>query len=163
VASGSPLTFRLVPALTARDRAAVLAILENAQWVYALSRYPKKQVLDDQVDMKMLRDRIGAMRKAAEDLSPAQRKKVDVPWARLEDDPDETPDMLWTLAKKVTPKLIAELRPLVRDTPEAAFLISPEPKKAAAKKKAATARKGKRRRSGPGDPRRGADRGTSAT
>jgi hypothetical protein len=45
-----------VPALTARDRAAVLAILENAQWVYALSRYPKKQVLDDQVDMKMLRD-----------------------------------------------------------------------------------------------------------
>jgi hypothetical protein len=143
VASGSPLTFRLVPALTNRDRAAVLAILENAQWVYALSRYPKKQVLDDQVDMKMLRDRISAMRKAVQDLSAAQRKNVDVPWARLEDDPDETPEMLWVVAKKVTPKLIAELRPLVSDTPEAAFLISPEKKKAPTKKKPATRKRKK--------------------
>ena len=129
------LIFRVVPGLTARDRAATLAILENAQWVYALGRYPKKQVLDDEIDVKMLRDRIGAMRKAAQDLSPAQRKKIDLPWARLEDDPDETPDMLWTVAKKVTPKVLAELRPLVSDAPEAAFLISPEPKKPAAKKK----------------------------
>ena len=132
-----------MPGLTSRDRAATLALLENAQWVYALGRYPKKQVLDDAVDVKMLRDRISAMRKAAQDLSPAQRKRVDVPWARLEEDPDETPDMLWTVAKKVTPKLIAELWPLVSDTPEAAFLISPEPKKKTAtnKKKASTARK----------------------
>jgi len=134
-----------VPGLTARDRAATLAILENAQWVYALSRYPKKQVLDDEVDLKMLRDRIGAMRKAAQDVSPAQRKKVDVPWGRLEDDPDETPEMLWTVAKKVTPKILAELRPLVNDTPEAAFLISPEAMKPAAKKKATTARKRKKK------------------
>jgi hypothetical protein len=136
-----------VPTLTARDRAATLAILENAQWVYALSRYPKKQVLDDEIDVKMLRDRIAAMRKAAQDLSPAQRKKVDVPWTRLEDDPDDTPDMLWTVAKKVTPKVLAELRPLVSDTPEAAFLISPEPKKTTAKtkKKATTARKRKKK------------------
>jgi len=132
VASG--VTFRLVPGLSARDRAATLAVLENAQWVYALGRYPKKQVLDDEIDVRMLRDRIGAMRKAAQDLSPAQRKKIDVPWARLEDDPDETPDMLWTVAKKVTPKVLAEMRPLVSDTPEAAFLITPEPKKTAAKK-----------------------------
>ncbi len=132
-----------MPGLTSRDRAATLALLENAQWVYALGRYPKKQVLDDAVDVKMLRDRIGAMRKAALELSPAQRKRVDVPWARLEEDPDETPDMLWTVAKKVTPKLIAELRPLVSDTPEAAFLISPETKKktVANKKKASTPRK----------------------
>ena len=132
-----------MPGLTSRDRAATLALLENAQWVYALGRYSKKQVLGDAVDVKMLRDRISAMRKAAQELSPAQRKRVDVPWARLEDDPDETPDMLWTLAKKVTPKLIAELRPLVRDTPEAAFLISPEPNKKtpANKKKASTAHK----------------------
>ena len=134
-----------MPGLTARDRAATLAILENAQWVYALSRYPKKQVLDDEVDLKMLRDRIGAMRKAAQDVSPAQRKKVDVPWGRLEEDPDETPEMLWTVAKKVTPKILAELRPLVNDTPEAAFLISPEAMKPAAKKKATTARKRKKK------------------
>jgi hypothetical protein len=124
-----------VPAVTARDRAAILALLENAQWVYALGRYPRKQILDDPSDMKMLAGRIGAMRKAAGELSAAQKKKADVPWARLEDDPDETPEMLWTVTKKVVPKLIAELRPLVSDTPEAAFLISPEAKKPAAKKK----------------------------
>jgi hypothetical protein len=129
-----------VGTLSTRDRTAVLAMLENAQWVYALARYPKKQVLDDPVDVKMLRERIAAMRKAAGAVSPAQKKKVDIPWARLEDDPDETPEMLWTVAKKVTPKLIAEMRPLVSDTPEAAFLISPE-KKTPPKKKSATARK----------------------
>ena len=133
-----------MPGLTSRDRAATLAILENAQWVYALSRYPKKQVLDDEIDVKMLRDRIGAVRKAATELSVAQKKKVDVPWGRLEDDPDETPDMLWTVAKKVTPKVLSELRPLVSDTPEAAFLISPEKKKTPVKKKPATARNRKK-------------------
>jgi hypothetical protein len=130
--------------MSARDRAATLAILENAQWVYALGRYPKKQVLSDDVDVKMLRDRISAMRRAAQELSPAQRKKVDIPWARLEDDPDETTEMLWTVVKKVTPKVIAELRPLVSDTPEAAFLISPEPEKIKAKRKPATARRKRR-------------------
>jgi len=134
-----------VPTLVGRDRAATLAILENAQWVYALGRYPKKQVLDDPSDVKMLASRIGAMRKAAGELSAAQKKKVDVPWARLEEDPDETPDMLWTVAKKIVPKVIAELRPLVSDTPEAAFLISPQPKKAPVKKKTATARKKRKR------------------
>lgn len=128
--------------LSARDRAATIAVLENAQWVYALSRYPKKQVLDDEIDVKMLRDRIAAMRKAAQGLSPAQRKKIDIPWGRLEEDPDETPDMLWTVAKKVTPQVLSALRPLVSDTPEAAFLISPEPKKRGAKtRKTARARK----------------------
>ncbi len=134
-----------MPGLTSRDRAATLAILENAQWVYALSRYPKKQVLDDEIDVKMLRDRIGAMRKAATELSVAQKKKVDVPWGRLEEDPDETPDMLWTVAKKVTPKVLSELRPLVSDTPEAAFLISPEKKAPVKKKKkSSTTRKRKK-------------------
>ena len=147
MASARRLVFRLVPGLTARDRAATLAVLENAQWVYALSRYPKKQVLDDEIDVKMLRDRIGAMRKAAEGISAAQRRKIDVPWARLEEDPDETPDMLWTVAKKVTPKVLTEMRPLVSDTPEAAFLITPEAKKPAAKKtkrKVTSARKRKK-------------------
>ena len=122
----------------------MLAILENAQWVYALGRYPRKQVLEDPVDLRMLRERVGAMRKAAGELSAAQKKEIDIPWARLEDDPDETPEMLWTVAKKVTPKLIAEMRPLVSDTPEAAFLISPEKKKPPVKKKSATARKRKK-------------------
>ena len=130
--------------LTARDRAAALEMLENAQWVYALGRYPRKQVLDDPVDLRMLRERVGAMRKAAGELSAAQKKKLDIPWAKLEEDPDETPEMLWAVAKKVTPKLIAEMRPLVSDTPEAAFLITPEKKKPPLKKKSATARKRKK-------------------
>ena len=122
-------------ALTARDRGAVLAILENAQWVFALGRYPKKQVLDDPVDVKMLRDRVEAMRKAAGQLSAAQKKKIDVPWDTVEGEADETADALWAMAKKITPKLIAEMRPLVSDTPEAAFLISPEKKTPAKKTK----------------------------
>jgi hypothetical protein len=123
-----------VAALSAGDRKAALAILENAQWVYALSRYPKKQVLDDPVDVRMLRDRVIATRKAAGDLSAAQRKKLDIPWGTLDDEADESPDALWNVAKKVTPKIIAELRPLVVDTPEAAFLIDPQAKKKTAKK-----------------------------
>jgi hypothetical protein len=130
--------------LTARDRAAALAMLENAQWVYALGRYPRKQVLEDPVDLRMLRERVGAMRKAAGELSAAQKKKLDIPWARLEDDPDETPEMLWAVAKKVIPKLIAEMRPLVSDTPEAAFLITPEKRKPPVKKKSGAARKRKK-------------------
>lgn len=131
-------------ALTARDRKAALAMLENAQWVYALGRYPRKQVLSDPVDVRMLRERVEAMRKAAGELSAAQKKKIDVPWTKLEADPDETPEMLWTVAKKVIPKLIAEMRPLVSDTPEAAFLISPEKKKPLVKKKSAAKRKRKK-------------------
>jgi hypothetical protein len=119
-------------------------MLEHAQWVYALGRYPRKQVLDDPVDLRMLRERVGAMRKAAGELSAAQKKKLDIPWARLEEDPDETPEMLWAVAKKVVPMLIAEMRPLVSDTPEAAFLITPEKKKPPVKKKSATTRKRKK-------------------
>ncbi len=119
-------------------------MLENAQWVYALGRYPRKQVLDDPVDVRMLRERVEAMRKAAGELSAVQKKRIDIPWARLEDDPDETPEMLWTVAKKVIPKVIAEMRPLVSDTPEAAFLISPEKKKSPVKKKTTAPRKRKK-------------------
>jgi len=92
-------------------------------------------VLDDEVDLKMLRDRIGAMRKAAQDVSPAQRKKVDVPWGDLKKTPTKRLRCCGTVAKKVTPKILAELRPLVNDTPEAAFLISPEAMKPAAKRR----------------------------
>lgn len=124
-----------------RDRGAVLAILENAQWVYALGRYPRKQVLDDPVDVKMLRARVEAMRKATRELSAAQKKRHDVPWDELEDDMDDTPDALWKAAKKIAPKILTGLLPLVRDSPEAAFLISPEPKGTPTRRKRPTARR----------------------
>ena len=109
------------------DRRAVLDVLRNAQFVYGLSRYPKKQVLADPVEVKALRERLGAMREAATRLSSAQREKVDVPWADL-DAIDSGTEAVWKAAKRVTPKIIAELAPLVRDEPEAAFLIAPVPR-----------------------------------
>jgi len=111
-------------ALSDADRKAVLEVLRNAQFVYGLSRYPKKQVLDDPVDVKALRERLEAMRAAAQGLSPARREKLDVPWLDLEAI-DSGSEAVWKAAKRATPKIIAELTPLVRDEPEAAFLIAP--------------------------------------
>ena len=111
-------------AISDADRKAALEVLRNAQFVYGLSRYPKKQVLDDPRDVKALRERLEAMRTAAKGLSPAQREKLDVPWADL-DALDSGTEAVWKAAKRATPKIIAELTPLVRDEPEAAFLIAP--------------------------------------
>ena len=106
------------------DRKAALDVLRNAQFVFGLSRYPKKQVLDDPADVKALRERLEAMRTAAKRLSPAQREALKVPWADL-DAIDSGTEAVWKAAKRATPQLIAELAPLVRDEPEAAFLIAP--------------------------------------
>ncbi len=106
------------------DRKAALEVLRNAQFVYGLSRYPKKQVLDDPGDVKALRERLEAMRTAATRLSRAQREKLAVPWADLEAI-DSGTEGVWKAAKRVTPKIIAQLTPLVRDEPEAAFLMAP--------------------------------------
>ena len=111
---------------TADDRKAAIAVLEQAQFVFALSRYPKKQVLDDPRDVRALRERLEAMRQAARGLSAEQRKKLGVPWEQL-DDLDSGSEAVWTAAKKVTPKILAELTPLISDQPEAAFLIAPVP------------------------------------
>ena len=112
--------------ITADDRKAAIAVLEQAQFVFALSRYPKKQVLDDPRDVRALRERLEAMREAARRLSAEQRRRLSVPWEQL-DDLDSGSEAVWTAAKKVTPKIIAELTPLVSDQPEAAFLIAPVP------------------------------------
>ena len=41
-------------ALSVRDKKALLALVEKAQLVYLLTRYPKKQVLDDPTDVEKL-------------------------------------------------------------------------------------------------------------
>jgi uncharacterized protein with HEPN domain len=114
----------LVVAPSDADRKAALEVLRNAQFVYGLSRYPKKQVLDDPADVRALRTRLEAMREAAKRISPAQREKLDVPWADLEAI-DTGTEAVWKAAKRATPRVIAQLTPLVRDEPEAAFLIAP--------------------------------------
>lgn len=110
--------------LSARDRRAILALLEPAQLVYGLTLLPKKSVLDDPRDVDLLRQRLAAMRAAAEGVSKAVRESTTVPWLLLLDD-RESPDELWSTAKKVTPKVLSELSPLVEDAPEAAFFSMP--------------------------------------
>jgi uncharacterized protein with HEPN domain len=126
-----------VPA-SARDKKALLAILEKAQLVYLLTLYPKKQVLGDEKDLERLQQGLTDMRAAATDLSKSFREEHSgVPWDELAKEPD-TPDLSWRRAKRVAPGVLRELVPLLAGEPEAAFLLQPEAKtkKAATKKTA---------------------------
>ena len=113
-------------ALSPRDRAAVLKLLEQAQLAYGLTLLPKKRVLDDPADVDRLRERLAAIREVAEGLSKELRDGTKVPWLLLMDDSEE-PDKVWTTAKKAIPKLVKELTPLVSDAPEAAFFSGIQP------------------------------------
>ncbi|SRR6266540_54071 len=120
-------------AVSARDKKALLTLLEQAQLVYLLTRLPKKQVLDDEKDVARLEEGLAAMRAAAGDLSPALRRQhAGVQWDELAEKPD-SPDLLWRRAKRVGPQVLRELRPLLEGEPEAAFMLDPTAE--AAKKK----------------------------
>ena len=110
--------------LSPRDRKAVLRLLQAAQVAYALSRFPKKQVLDGADDQKRLRDSIAATRAASADLSAALRDRASIKWKDLVADTEDD-EAAWRIAKGVVPVLFAELRPLLGDDPEAAFLPQP--------------------------------------
>lgn len=144
----------LIVTLSANDRKAVLALLEPAQLVHALTRLPRKTVLDDPADVALLRTRVAAMRAAAEGISTDLRDRTKVPWLLLQDDRD-TPEVLWTTGKKVSPKVMSELLPLVRDVPEAAFFSAPAERETPPKKRsAALARKAEHHRVADRDGRR---------
>ena len=147
-------------ALSARDKKAVLALIEHAQPVYLLTRYPKKQVLDDRGDTKRLADGLAGMRDAAKALSASLREQhAMIQWDELAQAPDSD-DLLWRRAKRIAPTVIRDLGPLVEGEPEAAFFLRPEDPKtrARAKKAAATksapARASGARRSSNGAPSR---------
>jgi hypothetical protein len=110
------------------DRKVALEVLRHAQFVYGLSRYAKKQVLGAPSDVKALRERLEAMREAARGFSPALQKKLAIPRSDL-DAIDSGTEAVWKAAKRATPKIIAKLGPLVRDEPEAGFLIAPVTKR----------------------------------
>lgn len=130
-------------ALSARDKKALLALLEQAQLVYLLTRLPKKQVLDDEKDVARLEEGLAEMRAAARDLSPSLREThTAVQWDELAEKPDST-DLLWRRAKRVGPQVLRVLRPLLAGEPEAAFMLDPT---AEAPKKATSAKKTTRRR-----------------
>ena len=112
-------------AVSARDKKALLALLEQAQLVYLLTRLPKKQVLDDPKDVARLEDGLSAMRAAARDLSASLREThTGVQWDELAAKPD-SPDLLWRRAKRVGPQVLRQLRPLLAGEPEAAFMLDP--------------------------------------
>jgi len=122
-------------AVSARDKKALLVLLEKAQLVYLLTRYPKKQVLDDPGDVERLEQGLADMRAAARDLSAGLREAHGaVAWDELAEKPDTT-GLAWRRAKRVAPEVLRELGPLLRGEPEAAFLLQPEapPKKARSK------------------------------
>lgn len=125
-------------AVSARDKKALLGLLEQAQLVYLLTRLPKKQVLDDAKDVARLEEGLAGMRAAARDLSASLRESHGgVQWDELAEKPDN-PDLLWRRAKRLGPQVIRQLRPLLAGEPETAFMLDPAAettKKAAAPKK----------------------------
>jgi hypothetical protein len=146
--------------LAGRDKKALLTLIEHAQPVYLLTRYPKKQVLDDKADIKRLHDGLEGMRAAAKALpSSLKERHAMIPWDELAQEPDSD-DLLWRRAKRIAPTVLRELTPLLEGEPEAAFFLRPEePKKKSAAKKAApksapAARPSVARRSSNGAPSR---------
>ncbi len=130
----------------------LLTLIEQAQLVYLLSRYPKKQVLEDRVDSAKLEDALDGMRAAAKGLSGALKDgHAMIPWEELAKRPD-SPDLAWRCAKRIAPTVIRELVPLLEGQPEAAFFLRPEERKPRAKagsgrpQPAATSRRGPARR-----------------
>jgi hypothetical protein len=113
-------------ALAARDKKTLLTLIEKAQLVYLLSRYPKKQVLDDAADAARLEDGLEGMRLAAKGLP--ERIKADhalIPWDELAKKPDSI-ELAWRRAKRVAPTVIRAMAPLLAGEPEAAFFLKPE-------------------------------------
>jgi hypothetical protein len=55
-------------AVAPRDKKTLLQLVEQAQLLYLLTRYPKKRVLDDPADAKRLTDGLDGMRLAAKAL-----------------------------------------------------------------------------------------------
>ncbi len=136
-------------AVSARDKKALLALLEQAQLVYLLTRLPKKQVLDDPKDVARLEDGLAGMRAAAGDLSASLRDtNMAVQWDELARKPDST-DLLWRRAKRLGPQVLRVLRPLVAGEPEAAFMLDPAAEtkaKGSAEKKPAPRRRATKKR-----------------
>jgi hypothetical protein len=136
-------------AVSARDKKALLALIEQAQLVYLLSRLPKKQVLDDAGDVKKLADGLAGMRAAAKDVSSATKERASaVAWDELDKTAD-TPDLAWRKAKRLAPTVLRELVPMLEGEPEAAFFLRPEPtvRKTAARSGRASPRRGRAGRS----------------
>lgn len=123
-------------AVAQRDKKTLLRLIEQAQLVYLLTRYPKKRVLDDPEDAKRLETGLAGMREAAKSLPASLKTRhAMVPWHELAETPD-TADLAWRRAKRAAPTVLRELMPVLQGEPEAAFFLTPEapaPRKKAGK------------------------------
>jgi hypothetical protein len=109
----------------AGEKKALLTLLEQAQLVYLMTRFPKKQVLGNPADVDRLETGMTKMRAAAKDLSASVRaKQSGVQWDELLATSD-SPDLSWRRAKRVAPQVLGELRPLLDGEPELAFILDP--------------------------------------
>jgi hypothetical protein len=109
----------------AGEKKVLLALLEQAQLVYLITRFPKKQVLGNPADAERLDTGMTKMRAAAKELSPSLRaKQSGVQWDELLATSD-SPDLAWRRAKRVGPQVLRELRPLLDGEPELAFILDP--------------------------------------
>jgi hypothetical protein len=107
------------------EKKALLTLLEQAQLVYLLTRFPKKQVLGNPADAERLETGLTKMRTAASELSaPLRAKQSGVQWDELLASSD-SPDLSWRRAKRVGPQVLRELRPLLDGEPELAFILDP--------------------------------------
>ena len=114
-------------AVAPRDKKTLLQLVEQAQLVYLLTRYPKKRVLDDPEDVKRLEAGLEGMRVAAKALPASLKTKhAMIPWDELAEKPDSI-DLAWRRAKRVAPTALRELMPILEGEPEAAFFLKPEP------------------------------------
>src|SRR5437899_9348911 len=136
--------------LAPRDKKTLLTLIEKAQLVYLLSRYPRKQVLDDAADATKLEDGLEGMRLAAKEL-PARMKTEHalIPWDELAKKPD-TIELAWRRAKRLAPTVIREMAPLLAGEPEAGFFLRPETPKERKAAKATGKAKGAKAKSPKG-------------
>jgi hypothetical protein len=111
--------------VSARDKKALLTLLEQAQLVYLMARFPKKQVLGNAADVERLEAGMSKMRDAAKELSaPLRANQTGVQWDELLATSD-SPDLSWRRAKRVAPQVLRELRPLLEGEPELGFILDP--------------------------------------
>jgi hypothetical protein len=112
-------------ARTPGEKKTLLVLLEQAQLVYLLTRFPKKQLLGHPADVERLETGMTKMRTAAKELSQSLRTKLSgVQWDELLATSD-SPDLSWRRAKRVGPQVLRELRPLLEGEPELAFIVDP--------------------------------------
>lgn len=112
--------------IPARDRERISEIIGAAQLVQAYAGLPRAQFLRSREDQRAARTRLQTIAKRVLEVSQRTREAHDeIPWDELDSsDPPDDALALWHIVKRVVPRALSRLRPLVaRDTPATVFLL----------------------------------------